>query len=89
MLQMPSTTAFHHQSPWGRRRRNASSTSPAGSARIAASKSGRSGGRKLSVTMYVDPQATGATAVIRMSRTPTELVSMESNISSVEGNINP
>jgi hypothetical protein len=56
---------------------------------MAASKSGRPGGRRLSVTKYVDPQATGAIAVIRRSRTPTELVSMESNISSMEGNINP
>ncbi len=85
MLHRPSSTAFHHHSPWGSWRRNASSTSPAGSARAAAAKSGRSGGRKVSVTMYVVPQATGATAVISSVRI--EVSSMESNISSLEDTI--
>ena len=62
MLQTPSTTAFHHQSPVGSRAAQASSTRPTGSARISAANSGRSGGRNCSVTMYVVPQARGATA---------------------------
>ena len=66
MLHSPSTIAFHHHSPCGSRCRHASSTRPTGRARTAAAKRGRPGGSTLSVTMYVEPQATGATAVTRM-----------------------
>ena len=48
-------------------RRRASSTRPTGSARTVAAKSGRSGGRSCSVTMYVVPHAAGATMSGRRS----------------------
>ena len=85
MLHSPSTIAFHHQSPWGSRRRKASSTRPTGRARTVAANSGRSGGRNCSVTMYVEPQAIGATAVTKgvdqwLSSTEDTLVSKEGNI---------
>ena len=50
MLRVPSTSARHHQMPFGSRGRNASRRRPNGSARTMAPKSGRSGGRNVSVT---------------------------------------
>lgn len=46
----PSRAVRHHQEPLSSPGRRASSSSPNGSARTAAPKSGRSGGRKVSVT---------------------------------------
>jgi hypothetical protein len=73
MLHVPRISARHHHSPEGRRRLAVRSTRPVGKARNVADRSGRSGGRRRSVTRYVVPQAAGAKAVRASARQ--ELVS--------------
>src|SRR5688500_17878594 len=67
MFSAPSTAAFHHHCPLGRRRPTAARSRPAGTARSTPASSGRYGGSRPGGGRWGRPQALGASPVIAMS----------------------
>jgi len=66
-LRAASTADFHHHSPLGNWRENATISRPIGSDRTSESSSGRPGGRKSVVRRKFVPHTRGAMAVTRIS----------------------